>query len=478
MNFGLNLSGRLLQFVLQLILLRLVTTLLSKEDAAVLFVVLLISGGASLLFISPLGQYFNRYLIEFEKQRRVSLQLLSFLGYATCVTPLVIFFAVGYFEIQEEMLVKWHVYIACACYFFAITLNQVSIGGLNILGRSKEFVFYSLLTQGLILVQISLFSMIGLSYLKWLFCLIISNFIVGCCALYSLLDGSQKDLYVKDRREHWLANIPVEIHKAWRFGRHVLVALVCIWIFQVGFRFELLPLLGAKQFALFSMGYSLAAMIFAGCEQIINSYCLPIYYRRVDSESASGAWEWIAQICLPTYIISLLVAFSLSDIFVFIFLDKSYAEAGFYMRIGAVFEFLRVIYNLVSLHSHGLKNTKLLVKPALVGALIFVVGQLLLMAFPNANILFGLVIIASCSSIVSLGYIYVSRTEKVHLVSSSLYKLIPFIALAFLIPGFLPATLTMFEALIIFMIAGVVSFVYWFYLVKIIIIDIVNIKNE
>jgi O-antigen/teichoic acid export membrane protein len=477
MNIGLNLSGRLLQFVLQLILLRLITTLLSKEDAAVLFVVLLISGAASLFLISPLGQYFNRHLIEFEKQRIVSLQLISFLAYAIFITPLVFFFAVAYFEIQEEMLVDRYVYIACTCYFFAITLNQVSIGSLNILGRSKEFVFYSLLTQGLILAQISLLSMVGLSYIKWLFCLIVSNVIVGCCALYSLLDGSQKDLYFKDRRDHWLLNIPVEFHKAWGFGRHLLIALVCIWIFQVGFRFELLPLLGVEQFALFSMGYSLAAVIFSGCEQIINSYCLPIYYRRVDSESASGAWEWLAQICLPTYIISLIVAFSFSEIFVFIFLDKSYVEAGYYMRIGAVFEFLRVIYNLVSLHSHGLKNPKLLIKPALIGALIFVVGQPLIMAFPNAHTLFGLVIIAGCSSLASLGYIYVSRTEKVDFVSSSLYKLIPFVALAFLIQEFLPATPTIFEAFIILMMAAVASLLYWIYLVKTIIIEIVNLEN-
>jgi len=193
-----------------------------------------------MFLISSLGQYLNRHIIEFEKQRVVSLKVILFLVYTIFITPLV-FFAVAYFEIQEKILDIRYVFIACACYFFANTLNQVSIRCLNILGRSKEFVFYSLLTQGLILVQISLFSMVGLSYVKCLFCLIVSNFIVGFCAIYSLLDGSQKDLYFKDRRDHWLLNISVEFRKAWGFVRHLLIGLVCIWIYKVGFKFELIP---------------------------------------------------------------------------------------------------------------------------------------------------------------------------------------------------------------------------------------------
>ena len=476
MNFGVNLLGRVTQFALQLIMLRLVTTLLDKTEAALLFVTLLIAGAASLLLISPIGQYFNRHLLEFENQRRVSLQLFSFIGYAACVSPFVIAISILYFGMQEETFVDWKVHAVSACYFFATTLNQVCTSGLNVLGRSREFVIYSVMTQLLILALISGLNLIGASHLGWLICLVVANIIVGCCACYSLLDGSHSALYSANQRAHWFAGIPLEAEKAWKFGRHVLIALLCVWTYQVGFRFELLPLIGAKEFALFSMGYSLAAVLFSGSEQILNSFCLPIYYKKAGSESPRLAWEWLARICLPTYLVALIVAFSLSDVLVVVFFDKSYLDASFYVRVGAMFEFLRVVHSLFAAHSHGLKKTDLLTKPAICGALVFLGGHLSLYNSPSATGLFVLVFCSACIATGYLIYTYAHSSQKVSLDTSTIYKLVPFGILTLILSEMIPNELTVLAAFGYLSVAAVISFVFWVYVVWDIVTEIVTLE--
>lgn len=477
MNLGVNLLGRVTQFSLQLLMLRLVTTLLEKSEAAILFVALLIAGAASLLLVSPFGQYFNRHLIEFEDQRRVSLQLFAFLGYAACVSPLVSVISIVYFGVQEQIIIDWRIHLAASCYFFATTLNQVCTSGLNVLGRSRDFVFYSVLTQLLIVALIAGLNVIGPSYMGWLICLVIANTLVGIFACLSLVDRSHDTLYSASQRARWFSQMPSEAKKAWGFGKHILVALLCVWTYQVGFRFELLPLLGAEEFALFSMGYSLAAVLFSGSEQILNSFCLPIYYRKAGSESPELAWEWLARICLPTYLIALIMAFSLSDILVMIFLDKSYLDASYYLQVGAVFEFLRVVHNLFAAHSHGLKKTNLLMKPALCGALVFLGGHLLLLYFSSATVLFALVIFSSC---VATGYLfrtYAHASQRVSIGSVAIYKLLPFGVLAVVLPEMMPIKLTALMALAFLALVAAISFAVWVYLVHDAIVEIMKFEQ-
>ena len=56
MDFLVNLLGRLLQFIMQLTLIKMITMYLPKTEAAQYFVILLVAGGASIILISPIGQ--------------------------------------------------------------------------------------------------------------------------------------------------------------------------------------------------------------------------------------------------------------------------------------------------------------------------------------------------------------------------------------------------------------------------------------
>jgi len=124
-HFLVNLSGRLLQFFMQLALLKMITMYLTKTEAAIVFVVLLVAGGASIILISPIGQYLNRKIIEFERKEILSWQLTLFFGYTLFVSPVVMIISYLYFDIQE-MTVSVMVHTVSCFYFIGSVVQSMA----------------------------------------------------------------------------------------------------------------------------------------------------------------------------------------------------------------------------------------------------------------------------------------------------------------------------------------------------------------
>lgn len=377
----------------------------------------------------------------------------------------------GFQDISTSVMV----YIASSFYFIAITFNQVTVGGLNILGRSKLFVGYSLLTQFLIIIQIFILISFEISYLTWVVSVVTSNIAVGILALQALNDGSHKIIQINSKLRLLKKRIYLQMQEVWKFSGKILVTIVCIWIFQVGFRFELLPIIGVEEFALFTVGYSLAVLIFAGCEQILNSYCFPIYYKKIDRDlvSSSLAWNWLATIAVPTYLIALFFTVTFSNILTVLMLDSSYHSAAQYIKIGAILEFLRVTYSLLSLHAHGLNNTKLLVKPSLAGLLVFGLGHLIINFSLNYNSLLYLVIFSSSVAMYTLWYSYNKNNNRIKLDSTSMVKLLPLLTSLVMIYVYLPVDLSYPKMALVFVFSAIVCLLFWLVVFKATIVEIV-----
>ena len=88
---------------------------------------------------------------------------------------------------SEGLEVGFNFYVLVAAYFFALNFNQVCLSCLNILGESTLFVLLSLATQLLILVGVLWPTTQDPTSEAWVACLMLSNFLVGCIGLYSLL---------------------------------------------------------------------------------------------------------------------------------------------------------------------------------------------------------------------------------------------------------------------------------------------------
>ena len=268
-----------------------------------------------------------------------------------------------------------------------------------------------------------------------------------------------------------------EIRKVWEFSGKIFITLICIWIFQVGFRFELLPIIGVYEFALFSVGYSVAVLIFAGCEQILNSYCLPLYYAKIESDSidASSSWNWLSKIAFPTYILALLFTISFSEILVLLILDSSYKDAGIYVKLAAFLEFLRVTYSFVSLHAHGINNTKLLVLPSLIGLLIFFIGYFSLKYFTINNSLLLLAMLSNFIAISCLWLSYRKDNNNLKILDTlSLIKLLPISFLLFFTFSFLPQDLSFITSFFALTIGMIIYFFAWISIVWQPVLEIIN----
>ena len=59
-----------------------------------------------------------------------------------------------------------------------------------------------------------------------------------------------------------MVKLPQHISDALKFSAPLFLALVFTWGYQVGFRFLALPIVGANEFAVFTVGYSLSSLLF------------------------------------------------------------------------------------------------------------------------------------------------------------------------------------------------------------------------
>ena len=162
---------------------------------------------------------------------------------------------------------------------------------------------------------------------------------------------------------------------------------------------------------------------------------------------------------------ALFFTFTFSEILVILLLDSSYYAAAYYVKFGAVLEFLRVIYSLLSIHAHGLNDTKLLVFPSLVGLLIFCSGHIFLSFSLIDNALFYLVILSSSAAIYTLWNAYRKNYNPIKIDNRSVFKVLPLCCLLALVFNYLPANMCYLNAAIVFLSGVVVCFSFWLFIV-------------
>lgn len=479
-NFAFNFLGRVAQFLIQLLLIKMLTMFLPKAEAANVFIVLLIAGGSSILFISPIGQFYNRYTLEFSRDSVLSGQLLIFLIYTILICPLVYLISLLYFELHNKE--SGHlIHALTVLYFFSITFNQVLIGMINIIGRPKSFMILSLCTQLSILLFLLLFAIGDAKYSTWLFCICSANLLVGGIAFFTIKDMTPifpiKWLWqyiLNGKFSKQLLNIK-------KFSGAIVITLICVWLFQVGFRFEVLSLSGEEEFAIFTVGYSLAVLIFAACEQLLNSFCLPIYYKRIHDGNISvfACWSWLAKIAVPTYTLALFFVIAFADLIVILLLDPSYHSARKYVQIAALLEFLRVTYSLISLHAHGINRTNLLVRPSLIGLCVFCVGHVFFYVSSSPYLLFSIAISANITAMFFLMIGYRAKKVSIDFPFGILFNLSIFstiLAIGVIYLGFNENTVSS----VLFILGSIIIFaVMWLISVRNFISDVIDMfKND
>jgi O-antigen/teichoic acid export membrane protein len=367
----LNLIGRITQFIIAVVSMRVMTQLLSPDQMGRIVLITTTTAFFALFLINPVGMFINRRLHSWVKKGVFKSYLLAFTLYlllVALVSALVVSLMIPA-GILKFGVAAWLVASLVAGSLLFNTMNQTLVPSLNLLGQVRPFVVLTLgtLITGLILAFL-LVTRWEPSAQSWLLGILGGQAvfaIVGYVVFFRLNPGSDRIL--------WSETLSGDrLKKLFDFCWPVAVAVGFNWVQMQGYRYYVAAHTGLVQFGLFATGYSLAASMLAALETLLTTWFMPGFYQQANSDNAevkANAWMNYARLLLPASLLGLtaLVA-STSDI-VPLFLGSAYQGTGVYVMLGAVAEWVRIVVGVFVLIAHLQMRTKSLIYPNFFGAL-------------------------------------------------------------------------------------------------------------
>lgn len=368
--------GRISQIFISFLTVKLATTYLSPNEMGRMALIIAIASLFSLFFVSPIGYFINLKLLHWKKSGALILYLkyhFFYLFIVSLFSGLIIFILLLFNLVKIDLEQSWLTGVVI-CYLLSISFNQTIIPSFNVLGLKNLFALLSIFT-GLISLFSSVILIINFSKeaVIWISGLIIGHSIGGVIAWILLLlkfKNSQKKININFFEKKMLPKIfsPTVISFVWP----VALVLVLSWVQNQWYRFEFTKTFGESELGLFVAGLMLSIALIGSLESILTTYLLPIVYQKIyKTKNVSLIETWTQYAFIVYSVISMAVVYIcfLSKELILIFLGPAYQSIVEYVAWGALIEFFRVGSNAVSFVAHAKFNTKLLLWPAIFGAL-------------------------------------------------------------------------------------------------------------
>lgn len=361
------LPGRIAQFILSLVVLRVATHVLSPAEMGRMSLVISTIAFFTVLLIYPVGTFINRRLHAWYESGQVARYFGYYWKYLFMVSTMVALVlainqAVGIVDLRTGIL--WLLILVCGSILFN-TANQTVISSLNLLDFKGWFMGLTLLT-----VAAGFLSSLFLVWHYepkaeyWL-----SGQIIG--QLLLAIWGA-KILSGKVRSSSGSANISwAHIVALLAFAWPVTVSVGLNWVQTQGYRFLMENQAGLISLGLFFAGYSVSAGLISAIETILATYFQPRFYKQISSgnhSEQSAAWNEYAQIMLPALLLTGIFVAILAQEIAYLLLDPAFWPASAFIAWGAGAETLRAVAGVFGLIAHARMNTKLLLFPHAVGA--------------------------------------------------------------------------------------------------------------
>ena len=166
---------------ISLLSIRLLTTLLSKDEVGNYYLVLSIIGFINLVILNPNGMYYNRTILEYKDKGKLYessfLVFLSFLAVGLISTPF-LYFVYDWLELSKYVDTMIFIVYMFLAIVVSTSLRNI-ISAINSLGKTILFTSVNILSaiSGLIFSIIMIF-LFTKSSINWLFGIIISESII------------------------------------------------------------------------------------------------------------------------------------------------------------------------------------------------------------------------------------------------------------------------------------------------------------
>lgn len=360
--------GNIAQFIMLLITMRVATSYLTPAEMGRLSLITAATAFYVLFLVNPIGMFINRRLHAWDALGISKLYLNVYGAYLLLVSVLAgasIYLLNLFGVFGGEFSTAWLVILICGSIFFTTT-NQTVIPSLNLLGFRLQ---YFVLTVATIILSLILAYLLVITFVctaeYWQAGIIIGQVVlaaIGASVLYSKLSPVVIGKFTST----------FNLQTIYAFAWPIAISVAFNWMQMQGYRFLVSDELGLKTLGLFVAGYGISAGMIAAFESLLVTYFQPKFYKSVsDSNSIeqSIAWNTYADAFLPPLVLVIMTLIAIAPELTRFMVGPSFQSAAEFVMWGAVAEGFRVIASVYGMAAHGKMNTKLLIAPNVLGAL-------------------------------------------------------------------------------------------------------------
>lgn len=363
--------GRIVQFTLLLLTLRLATGLLTPAEMGKVSIVTATLAFFALLLLNPVGMFMNRRLHAWDSKGQVKKYFAYFWRYLLVVSlcAATTLSALTWLNMWHPTIgIYWLLFLVCGNLIFG-TVNQVVIPGLNMFGHREWFTVLTVATVATSLIfAVLLAGFVSASAEYWMSGLLAGQLIIGLIGK-RIFFGKLHHTEVASDNSTSLSKLHLKY--LFRFAWPVAVAVGLGWIQSQGYRYIMADGLGLAELGLFVAGFGISSGLISGFESIFSTYFQPKFYKMVsndDPDEQSLAWVAYAQAILPALLLTGVFIMAMAPELTDLLLGASYKKSAQFVVWGAMAELARTATAVYGMVAHARMNTKMLLTPNLAGA--------------------------------------------------------------------------------------------------------------
>ena len=317
-----------------------------------------------LIFIGPIGIYFNRNIVnwhrEYEMTKIMILHFFYIFSIGLISLPSFYIFSKS-LDIGEPLLTEFLVLIIPLIFIFQVLFLSYQ-SYLNVFGENKGFFFATILMSLMVLI-LPLFFIFGFgqNLFQWGIGYFTANLIgavISLFYLYRILESSKK-------KKTFFINFK-SIKNSAKFIVPALIFAIFSWINIHFYKYGFI-VLGFKleEISFLIIGLTLSHSLFSAVEQVLTSIYSSVYQRRVSTNPGQADEYWSDTITgfVPILMIFAWFYFSIAEYLPSILLNDTYDSIYKYLLLGGLIEVCRILLNLAYLRTQGINKTYLMLKP-------------------------------------------------------------------------------------------------------------------
>lgn len=298
-------SGHIFQGVILLASTRIITSLLSPTQMGRFSIIYTIVALFFSLFITPVGAYTQRKIIEWNLEGSVRYYARMYIYYlllSGIFAAIIVLFVKHIAKIGIDISDWWIAIFMFGLIFFTY-LNSFFYGALNIFKKRLWFVICSNLTLCLgLAASVILVLLFSKSAEYWILGQIVGQILVifiGGILFYKIVKKPKERDIVYPSYNSILSNV-------FRFAWPISIATIILWSQTQGYRFLLKGIGGVGMLGFFTVGFNLSTRLVEKFEFLFYSFYDPIFYTNIansDTQKKAESWNKYAKAFFPAIIL-------------------------------------------------------------------------------------------------------------------------------------------------------------------------------